>query len=44
MYLASTHGKKKLESACIDPRNIGHLYYIREGKLMTASLNYKKPA
>lgn len=42
MYLASTHGKKKLESACIDPRNIGHLYYIREGKLMTASLNYKK--
>lgn len=42
MYLASTHGKKKLESACIDPRNISHLYYIREGKLMTASLNYKK--
>lgn len=42
MYLASTHGKKKLENACIDPRNIGHLYYIREGKLMTASLNYKK--
>lgn len=42
MYLASTHGKKKLESACIDPRNINHLYYIREGKLMTASLNYKK--
>ena len=42
MYLASTHGKKKLENACIDPRNISHLYYIREGKLMTASLNYKK--
>ncbi len=42
MYLASTHGKKKLDSACFDPRNIGHLYYIREGKLMTASLNYKK--
>lgn len=42
MYLASTHGRKKLESACIDPRNIDHLYYIREGKLMTASLNYNK--
>ena len=42
MYLASTHGKKKLEGACIDPRNIDHLYYIREGKLMTASLNYNK--
>ena len=42
MYLASTHGRKELEGACIDPRNIAHLYYIREGKLMTASLNYKK--
>lgn len=42
MYLASSRGKQKLENAFIDPRDISHLYYIREGQLLTASLNYKK--
>ena len=42
MYLSSETGKKKLETARIDPRNITHLYYIRNGKLMTATLNFNK--
>ena len=42
MYLASSRGKQKLENAFIDPRDISRLYYIREGQLLTASLNYKK--
>lgn len=42
MYLSSESGKKKLETARIDPRNITYLYYIRNGKLMTATLNLKK--
>lgn len=42
MYLSSENGKKKLETARIDPRNITYLYYIRNGKLMTATLNLRK--
>ena len=42
MYCASSRGRQKLKTARIDPRNIGRIYYLQDGKLMMAFLNFNK--
>ena len=42
MYRSSSRGRQKMKTARIDPRNIGRIYYLQDGKLMTAFLNFNK--